>query len=282
MNKPLYTDAPEVQYDESDLKDLVLNPCRFGCDVQLVCTDGNAEISTGIQSYDMHRGCELFLLGGCLIQVNSPSADFRVRVLLYPKDVVMKALLPLDTMFLNYLHEYPYFDHLEENACEQSGKMSMQWMDMARQLFSRPVPNFRRHIEHNFLQTMLMCLYNYIPRKLMAERRESSRKMLLCHQFLRLVRENSAREHLVPFYAERLSISARYLGDIVADNFDGQTPKQLIDKQLIAEIKVQLDNTAMTLSEIAESFNFPEHTCMSRFFKRNTGLSPKEYRLRRR
>lgn len=281
MNKSFYTDAPGIQYGESDLKDLVSNPCRFGCDVQLVCTDGNAEISTGIQSYGMHRGCELFLLGGCLIQVNSPSADFNVRVLLYPKDVVMKALLPLDTTFLNYLHEYPYFDHLEEGAEDDEWENVMQWMDMARLLFSRPIPNFRRHIEHNFLQTMLMCLYNHIPRKFMDERRESSRKHLLCHQFLRLVRENSAREHLVPFYADRLCISARYLGDIVAENFDGHTPKQLIDKQLTTEIKVQLDNTAMTVSEIAESFNFPEHTCMSRFFKRNTGMTPKEYRLRR-
>ena len=98
---------------------------------------------------------------------------------------------------------------------------------------------------------------------------------------MRLIRENSAREHQVPFYADKLCISSRYLGDIVAENFGGMTPKQLIDKQLIAEIKVQLDNPLFSVSEIAQYLNFPEHTSMSRFFKRNTGMSPKEYRASR-
>ena len=92
------------------MAELVRNPCRFGCHIQIVCTHGSAVISTGIQSYSMRRGTGLFLLGGGLVQVVEPSPDFRVRMLLYPKDLMMKVLIPLDTDFLNYLHEYPYFD----------------------------------------------------------------------------------------------------------------------------------------------------------------------------
>ena len=109
----------------------------------------------------------------------------------------------------------------------------------------------------------------------------SARMQLVCHQFVRLVRENGAQEHHLPFYAGKLGISPRYLNDIVARYFDGRTPKQLIDGQLTAEIKVQLDNPLLTVSEIAEYFNFPDHTSMSRFFRRNTGMTPKEYRARR-
>ena len=126
-----------------------------------------------------------------------------------------------------------------------------------------------------------MCLHSSIPLKRMAEARRNERKSFISHQFVRLVRENSAKEHMLPFYAGKLGISSRYLNGIVAENFDGKTPKQLIDAQLTAEIKVQLDNPMLTVSEIAEYFNFPEHTSMSRFFKRNTGMSPKEYRLKR-
>ena len=94
------------------MAELVRNPCRFGCHIQIVCTHGSAVISTGIQSYSMRRGTGLFLLGGGLVQVVELSPDFMVRMLLYPKDLMMKVLIPLDTDFLNYLHEYPYFDHL--------------------------------------------------------------------------------------------------------------------------------------------------------------------------
>ena len=77
------------------MAELVRNPCRFGCHIQIVCTHGSAVISTGIQSYSMRRGTGLFLLGGGLVQVVEPSPDFRVRMLLYPKDLMMKVLIPL-------------------------------------------------------------------------------------------------------------------------------------------------------------------------------------------
>lgn len=281
MRKSFYSDTPDIQYGETDMAELVRNPCRFGCHIQIVCTHGSAVISTGIQSYSMRRGTGLFLLGGGLVQVVEPSPDFRVRMLLYPKDLMMKVLIPLDTDFLNYLHEYPYFDHLDAGAEPDEWKGVILWMDMAAMLFSRPMPRFRKYIEQNFLQSMLMCLHSSIPLKRMAEALRNERKSFISHQFVRLVRENSAKEHMLPFYAGKLGISPRYLNGIVAENFDGKTPKQLIDAQLTAEIKVQLDNPMLTVSEIAEYFNFPEHTSMSRFFKRNTGMSPKEYRLKR-
>ena len=126
-----------------------------------------------------------------------------------------------------------------------------------------------------------MCLHSSIPLKRMAEARRNERKNLISHKFVRLVRENSVKEHMLPFYAGKLGISTRYLSDIVTENFDGKTPKQLIDEQLTAEIKVRLDNPVFTVSEIADYFNFPNHTSMSRFFKRNTGMSPMEYRIKR-
>ncbi|HIZ86945.1 MAG TPA: helix-turn-helix domain-containing protein [Candidatus Coprenecus pullistercoris] len=282
MRKSFYSDTPEIQYGETDMAELVRNPCKFGCDVQIVCTHGTAGISTGVQNHRMRRGTELFLLGGGLVCVKDPSPDFKVRMLLYPKDVMLKALVPLDTDFLNYLHQYPYFDHLEEDGRPEEWDEVLQWMDMAALLFSRRIPRYRRYIEHNFLQSMLMCLCNAVPFKRSLEVRENARRQNICHQFVRLIRENSAQEHLLPFYAGKLGISPRYLNDVVAEYFDGRTPKELIDAQLTAEIKVQLDNPLLTVSEIAGYFNFPEHTSMSRFFKRNTGLSPKEYRMQRR
>ena len=165
MDKAFFSDTPHIQYGETDMEPLVRNACRFGCDIQIVCTRGTAEISTGIQSYGMRRGTELFLFGGTLVQVSDPSPDFTVRMLLYPKDVVIKAILPIDSDFLNYLHEYPFLDHIGGGAPEDEWENVLQWMDMARLLFTRPVQYFRKQIEQNFLQSMLMCLYNHIPRK---------------------------------------------------------------------------------------------------------------------
>ena len=160
MRKSFYSDTPDIQYGETDMAELVRNPCRFGCHIQIVCTHGSAVISTGIQSYSMRRGTGLFLLGGGLVQAVEPSPDFMVRMLLYPKDLMMKVLIPLDTDFLNYLHEYPYFDHLDAGAEPDEWKGVMLWMDMAAMLFSRPMPRFRIH------RTEFSPEYAYVPAQL--------------------------------------------------------------------------------------------------------------------
>lgn len=68
------------------------------------------------------------------------------------------------------------------------------------------------------------------------------------------------------------------MNEIIALYVNGRTPKQLIDEQLTAEIKVLLDDPHLSVTEIAQHFNFPDQSYLSRFFKKNTGMSPKEFR----
>ena len=55
-------------------------------------------------------------------------------------------------------------------------------------------------------------------------------------------------------------------------------PKQLIDEQLVAEIKVLLNEPRLSVTEIAEQLHFPDQSYLTHFFKKNTGISPKEFR----
>ena len=98
----------------------------------------------------------------------------------------------------------------------------------------------------------------------------------------RLLRDLEAHcEHQVPFYTEQLCITSRYLYEITTQYMNGKTPKQLIDEQLIAEAKVLLNEPQLSVTEIAEQLHFADQSYLSRFFKKNTGISPKEFRLQK-
>ena len=62
---------------------------------------------------------------------------------------------------------------------------------------------------------------------------------------------------------------------------NGKTPKQLTDEQLAVEIKVLLNDPHLSVAEIALLCNFPDQSYLSRFFRKHTGFSPKEFRTRR-
>lgn len=82
------------------------------------------------------------------------------------------------------------------------------------------------------------------------------------------------------FYADQLCISTRYLSAItkqVAEN----SAKEIIDENLILELKMALQSTGMSLKEIADKYRFPDQSFFGRYFKKHTGMSPKEYRAKK-
>lgn len=56
------------------------------------------------------------------------------------------------------------------------------------------------------------------------------------------------------------------------------SPKDLIERQVILEIKALLETSDMSVKEIAEKMNFDDASYMCRFFKRHTGVSFTTYR----
>ena len=84
----------------------------------------------------------------------------------------------------------------------------------------------------------------------------------------------------VAFCAEKLNMSAGYFSDLVR-NATGQTALKYIHEKLIEFAKYRLVNSEKTINEVAYSlgFEYPQH--FTRFFRKQTGYSPSEYRKRR-
>ena len=60
----------------------------------------------------------------------------------------------------------------------------------------------------------------------------------------------------------------------------GLTPKEEIKRVRLAKVQVILKNTRQKISQIAQDMKFESPEELSRFFKRETGLAPKDYRFK--
>lgn len=273
MDISLLSSLNGIHYDEGNLDFLRPSPLHFNCGVQILCTRGACILSTGAQQFHLREMSELIFWGGSIMQLMEASDNFHVRLLLYPKKIFLQAAISLDTTYFNYMREFPQYDHGEE-----SWKNVNLWIDMAQLLFSRPSPAFRERLELNFLQSMLMWIFSSIPDTYVSKAESYTRKQLLFHKFMHLIHEHAAQMHQVSFYAEQLCISPRYLNEITLSFSNRKTPKALIDEQLTAELKVLLNNPALSIAEIASLCHFPDSSYLSRFFKKNTGIAPKAFR----
>ena len=129
MYEQLPPDTSHIRYEETDLSYLKLRPYRFKCGIYLICIQGKSIISTGVQQYAFDEQTELIFLTGSLIQIIQASADFKVRILLFPKDVFLKAILPIDTPYFNYVHEHPHYHHTADERNQNTWREIVLWMD---------------------------------------------------------------------------------------------------------------------------------------------------------
>ena len=110
------------------------------------------------------------------------------------------------------------------------------------------------------------------------DQRESSRDMQYFRHFMRELKGNFRRERSVGFYADRICVTPKYLSAVVRQ-VSGRGPMQWINECVIVEAKNLLRFSDLTVQEISRELNFPTQSYFGRFFKKHTGMSPREYKL---
>lgn len=95
--------------------------------------------------------------------------------------------------------------------------------------------------------------------------------------FLSLINQHSTKERSVSFYADKLCITPRYLSTLIKKE-SGRTVMDWINEATIQEIKLQLRHSDKMVYQIADEMNFPNSSFFTKYFKRLTGMTPKEYR----
>lgn len=82
----------------------------------------------------------------------------------------------------------------------------------------------------------------------------------------------------VKYFADKICLSPNYFGDLVKTE-TGKTAQEYIQLKMMNVAKSQLLDPEMNTKQIAEhlGFQYPQH--FIRFFKKQVGLTPREYRI---
>ena len=85
------------------------------------------------------------------------------------------------------------------------------------------------------------------------------------------------KERDVSFYARMQHITPRYFSAIIKEK-TGDSALQWIVRMEISEAKQLLEESDLSIKEIADQLNFPTQSFFGKYFKQYVGVSPKEYR----
>ncbi|WP_353719254.1 helix-turn-helix transcriptional regulator [Dyadobacter sp. 676] len=96
---------------------------------------------------------------------------------------------------------------------------------------------------------------------------------------LESIEHNYRRQRKADFYANELSISAKRLNELTRRSF-GKTISQMISERLILEAKREIGYFRKPIKEISYELGFSEPSYFTRFFGKQTGYAPEDFRRR--
>jgi len=110
-----------------------------------------------------------------------------------------------------------------------------------------------------------------------ADKTAIARHQELFKQFKALVSRHCEQERNIPYYADQLHITPHHLSAVIS-RASGRSAMYWINRAIVLRAKVLLRTSTMLTYEIAERLHFANPPAFNNFFKRETGLTPKEYR----
>ncbi|MDE7115946.1 MAG: helix-turn-helix domain-containing protein, partial [Muribaculaceae bacterium] len=96
-------------------------------------------------------------------------------------------------------------------------------------------------------------------------------------QFLILAQQNFKHQRFLDFYAQKLEVTPKHLSRTLKSQ-TGYTAVEWIERFVILEAKVLLKSSNLNIQQISDELNFPSQSFFGKYFKKLTGMSPKEFR----
>ncbi|MFC7514910.1 helix-turn-helix domain-containing protein [Herbaspirillum sp. GCM10030257] len=127
------------------------------------------------------------------------------------------------------------------------------------------------------LGAILVWLTRHAMQALPARSKEAVRGSRHLVRFSELLEDNYTQHFPVAYYAKQLGITAAHLNLLCRQTIQ-KSALEMIHERVLLEAKRNLVYTSMTISEVSYAIGFSDPAYFTRFFKRGTGQSPKDFR----
>lgn len=252
-------------------------PCRIDAFIIGVGTEGETSVSFNLHEFRLKKDSMFIFTPKNILQVNSQQY-FKADVIAISPDFMRRIIIDIKNMM-------PLFLKFVENptlALTPEESRSMRGMIAQIERETRgPETHFSFDIVSGLIAATIHkvgdIMYHYLAEHPEGQNNSHNRAEEYFKQFTHLLGEHFREERSVGFYARQLCITPKYLTTLIK-RISGQSVSEWIDNYVILEAKTLLKYSTMSIQEIAYYLNFPNQSFFGSYFKRNTGMSPSQYK----
>lgn len=263
--------SANMKFDDSMFK----YPSRIDAFAVIFCVSGEAEIMVNLKKYVLKSGTMALHVPENIIQISS-SNNLIIYPFIFSSEYIQKIHFETKDLINLYMaaKTVPVFelDYSKIHILEKYYYL----MESILQVDS----SLKDKVSIGIMSSFLYKIYEILIEKL--KEREYKRKIperseIVFEDFIKELNLFNGTEHSLSFFAKRLNLTPNYLSGRVKE-YSGRTATEWIEDSVILEAMTMLKHSDLSIQEIAYKLNFPTQTFFGKYFKRVTGMSPKQYK----
>lgn len=266
-----------IKFNAANASNQTLPPVRLDLALILVCTNGECSLTLDYKDYVVKKGSMLMLNSLHVIENRSLNDNFEGYILAVSRDKAKSIVDGIQGIgkVAQKINRYPV-TQLEDSEIQ-----------LLAGIFDRIIMmqnNTSHFFQKDIIKNEVGCLFMEILQIRLskdsarpANDDAATRGENIAIEFVRLALTHCRKEHEVSYYAGRLCMTAGNLSRIMKAH-SGKTAIKWINDALITEAKILLSKPNATIQYVADELHFADQSSFGKFFRKHTGLTPKEYR----
>lgn len=249
-------------------------PVRYDTYGVGIITTGEGSTRVNGRPYTVDSTSVFYFGPNAVIEIFYLSGDFDGTMIVWTTGLTARTGFPFTDRFWDLFAEDSYASIAATNEQKES---ILFLVGRLNELSPKRTLRFYTEMARNYFIVLLYELSdiyrsNYGPDK------NFTRKEHLAAAFLSRVHRYCRENRELRFYADQLKVTPKYLSKIIKE-LTNQTAGSMIDKAVMLEAKLLLSNPDLSLGQVAETLHFGDQSVFGKFFKKNEGLAPSDYRL---
>lgn len=234
----------------------------------------------GKTKYDFDDGTVICLAPGQTIGVHRmPGGPVPVAIgLMFHPDLLH------GTALAKKMKQFTFFSYMSNEALHlSSGECAIiqNYMDNINRELEHPVDKFSRQLFVSNIEVLLNYCMRFYERQFVT-REDLNNDVLARFELLLNEYWDSGEAKIyglptVKYFADKICLSPNYFGDLIK-SVTGKSAQERIQSKIIEMSKEAILNPHLSTKQIADmlGFQYPQH--FLRFFKKQVGCTPKEYK----
>jgi AraC-like DNA-binding protein len=248
-------------------------PFRVDVNTSIICTKGRTLGKIGLKSYETVAPCMITIIADEILQYEYISDDFEGLCIVMSKRFS-------DSLLPNIQERLPLTLSVKQNPAipisEDDLNLLKNYYYMLKRVVEMTEHPYRKDMVRHLMITFFYHSYSWRSKNYKQEILPTKQNECV-ERFLELAEKHYKAERQVGFYAEKLHITPKYLSQIIKTN-TGKSANDWIDDYVMLEAKALLKSSKLTIQQISDELNFADQSIFGKYFKRVTGMSPREYK----